>query len=83
MVFPILGSSKTISPDPREVGRLKAHVQVEAVEAVVDGTDAQIDVLQNVLPVERFSDFWGDMANMWLWLNDLRVPNDPQVNDHV
>jgi hypothetical protein len=33
---------------------LKAHVHLEAVEET-DGTPAQIEVVQNVLPVERFA----------------------------
>lgn len=40
---------------PQEVGTLKAHVHLEAAEET-DGTqNAQIEVVQNVLPVERFS----------------------------
>ena len=36
----------------QEVGFLKAHVHVEAVEET-DGKEEQIEVTQNVLPVER------------------------------
>ena len=48
------GSKISLHPWPEEVGTLKAHVHLEAVEET-DGTPAQIEVVQNVLPVERFS----------------------------
>eukprot|EP00435_Cladocopium_sp_Y103_P015983 s341_g3.t4 len=49
---------RLMGPDDKEVGTMKAHVQVEAVEET-DGTSAeQIEVVQNALPVER------------LWLHD-------------
>lgn len=48
---------RLMAPDDKEVGTLKAHVHLEAVEET-DGTPAQIEVVQNVLPVER------------LWLHD-------------